>query len=122
MHARTPKPGCSQGNNIWMLRELARMREAQGNATGAAELRALASDMARQTIQVNHFVSQSVFDSSLSPAWLSMSCSSRTTCIASVGSFRHNGCLDTTLDHLVGCSLRQVMPCSPQRRWIACVR
>ena len=47
-------PGCSQGNNIWMLREMARLRTAQGNASAAAELRAQAAEMAAQTIAASY--------------------------------------------------------------------
>ena len=45
-------PGCSQGNNVWIMRQVARLREVQGRASEAAELRGLAKAMAKQTIDV----------------------------------------------------------------------
>ena len=47
-------PGCSQGNNLWMLRETARLRTAQGNASAAAELRSQAAAMARETLATSY--------------------------------------------------------------------
>eukprot|EP00040_Diaphanoeca_grandis_P021873 m.116789 g.116789 ORF g.116789 m.116789 type:complete len:861 (+) comp28539_c0_seq1:178-2760(+) len=39
-----------QGNNIWMMRQLARLRELQGQTTKATQLRAHANAMATETI------------------------------------------------------------------------
>ena len=43
-------PGCSQGNNIWMLRDFARLSDAVGATRKAAELRSLAKGLAKDTI------------------------------------------------------------------------
>lgn len=45
-------PGCSQGNNIYMLRDLAALREGQGRAQDAAQLRSDALEMVKQTIEM----------------------------------------------------------------------
>ena len=39
-----------QGNNLWLTRQLAALREAQGDVLRAAELRALAGNMAAETV------------------------------------------------------------------------
>eukprot|EP01079_Euglenida_sp_SAG-EU17-18_P003828 gene3828-4218_t len=44
-------PGCSQGNNVWMMRQVARLRELQGNPSRAEELRDLAGSMAKATVK-----------------------------------------------------------------------
>ena len=43
-------PGCSQGNNVWMLRDMARAKAALGDSATATHFRSLASGMAKQTI------------------------------------------------------------------------
>ena len=43
-------PGCSQGNNVWMLREMARTKEALGDAAEAARLRGFAASMSAETL------------------------------------------------------------------------
>jgi hypothetical protein len=46
-----------QGNNIWMLRQLARLREVQGKQAKADELRGYAATMSNETI-TNMYSSQ----------------------------------------------------------------
>jgi hypothetical protein len=45
-------PGCSQGNNIWIMRQVARLREVQGKDDTATLLRELSAAMAKETIDV----------------------------------------------------------------------
>lgn len=44
-------PGCSQGNNVVMLRDFARLREAQGRSDEAMALRADAEAIMNDTMQ-----------------------------------------------------------------------
>ena len=44
-------PGCSQGNNAYMLRQLAALREAQGDGDAAAALRGDAAALSAETLR-----------------------------------------------------------------------
>ena len=46
--------GCSQGNNVWMLRDWASRREAQGKHTEAAELRTAAKSIVKDTMALSY--------------------------------------------------------------------
>ena len=43
-------PGCSQGNTVWVLRDFASYREAQGNTKDATRLRAMAAALSKDTM------------------------------------------------------------------------
>jgi len=43
-------PGCSQGNNVWMLRDFASFREAQGRSDEAATLRKQADALSKDSM------------------------------------------------------------------------
>ena len=47
-----------QGNNIWMTRQLAHLRELQGDTTRATSLRQEASAMAAETVRTMYSTSQ----------------------------------------------------------------
>ena len=46
--------GCSQGNNVWMLRDWASRREAQGKHAEAAELRTAAKSIVKDTMTLSY--------------------------------------------------------------------
>ena len=49
-----------QGNNIWMTRQLAHLRELQGDTARATSLRQEASAMAAETIRMMYCTSQNL--------------------------------------------------------------
>ena len=44
-------PGCSQGNNVWMLRDFASFRDSQGRSSDATKLRQYADMIVNETMQ-----------------------------------------------------------------------
>eukprot|EP00040_Diaphanoeca_grandis_P030960 m.184217 g.184217 ORF g.184217 m.184217 type:complete len:635 (+) comp32181_c5_seq16:689-2593(+) len=45
-------PGCSQGNNVWMLRDFATLRETQGRHADATKLRGLAANLSKESMEL----------------------------------------------------------------------